>query len=54
MPCRVRTAAEVLALLEGVELLEPGLVLLAEWRPDGAVPADRQEITYAAVGRKIS
>jgi hypothetical protein len=53
MPCRVRTSAEVMALLEGVELVEPGLVLLAEWRPDGPVPPNRQEITYAAVGRKI-
>lgn len=54
MPCRVRTAAEVMALLEGVELVDPGLVLLAEWRPDRPVPANRQEITYAAVGRKIA
>ena len=52
MPCRVRTAAEVHELLAGVELVDPGLVLLAEWRPDGPVPADRQQITYAAVGRK--
>lgn len=52
MPCRVRTRDEVLALLGGVELIEPGLVLLADWRPDGEVPADRQQITYAAVGRK--
>jgi len=54
MPCRVRTSAEVMALLKGVELVEPGLVLLAEWRPDGPVPEDRQQITYAAVGRKRS
>jgi SAM-dependent methyltransferase len=53
MPCRVRTSEEVLALLAGVELVDPGLVLLAEWRPDGEVPANRQRITYAAVGRKI-
>ncbi|GAA1984474.1 SAM-dependent methyltransferase [Catenulispora subtropica] len=53
MPCRVRTADEVMGLLEGVELVDPGLVLLAEWRPDGPVPANRQKITYAAVGRKL-
>jgi hypothetical protein len=52
MPCRLRTSAEVMALLEGVELVDPGLVLLAEWRPDRPVPTNRQEITYAAVGRK--
>jgi hypothetical protein len=54
MPCRVRTSAEVMALLKGVELVDPGLVLLAEWRPDRPVPANRQQITYAAVGRKIT
>jgi hypothetical protein len=54
MPCRVRTSAEVMALLEGVKLVDPGLVLLAEWRPDGPVPANRQQITYAAVGQKVS
>jgi hypothetical protein len=54
MPCRVRTSAEVMDLLKGVELVDPGLVLLAEWRPDGPVPENRQQITYAAVGRKIS
>ena len=52
MPCRVRTAPEVMTLLDGVQLVDPGLVLLAEWRPDGAVPRNRQQITYAAVGRK--
>jgi SAM-dependent methyltransferase len=54
MPCRLRDSAEVMALLERVELVDPGLVLLAEWRPDRPVPANRQEITYAAVGRKIA
>jgi hypothetical protein len=53
MPCRVRSSAEVMELLQGVELVDPGLVLLAEWRPDSPVPANRQQITYAAVGRKI-
>ena len=53
MPCRVRTSAEIMAMLDGLELVEPGLVLLAEWRPEGPVPANRQELTYAAVGRKI-
>ncbi|MEY9890220.1 O-methyltransferase involved in polyketide biosynthesis [Catenulispora sp. MAP5-51] len=53
MPCRVRTSAEVMALLKDVELVDPGLVLLAEWRPDGPVPDNRQRITYAAVGRKV-
>jgi len=52
MPCRVRTSDEVMELISGVELVDPGLVLLAEWHPEGEVPEDRQRITYAAVGRK--
>jgi O-methyltransferase involved in polyketide biosynthesis len=52
MPCRVRTRAEVMDMLSGVELLDPGLVLLAEWHPDGEMPTGYQQITYAAVGRK--
>jgi hypothetical protein len=30
-----RTHAEVLALFDGLELVEPGLVPLADWWPDG-------------------
>lgn len=32
----VRTREELEALLDGLELLEPGLVWIPEWRPDGA------------------
>ncbi|MFB4280112.1 SAM-dependent methyltransferase [Nonomuraea sp. MTCD27] len=52
---RWRTRAEILACFDGLELLEPGLVPLPEWRPDSD---DRAEpgITYhtfvGAVGRK--
>jgi O-methyltransferase involved in polyketide biosynthesis len=53
IPCRTRTRDEVLEVLSGIELVEPGLVLLAEWHPDGGeVPAGHQIITYAAMGRK--
>jgi len=34
-------------------LVEPGLVQLPYWRPDGAVEADASKIwLYAGVGRK--
>lgn len=52
MPCRVRTRDEVMTLLGGVELIEPGMVLLAEWLPDEPVTENAQQITYAAVARK--
>jgi hypothetical protein len=52
MPCRVRTREEVMEILGDVELLEPGLVLLADWHPDEPVSENAQNITYAAVGKK--
>ena len=51
-----RTHAEVLALCDGFELVEPGLVGFGDWRPEG--PGDRSSIPgingmlYVAVGRK--
>jgi hypothetical protein len=53
MPCRVRSRDEVMGLLAGVELIDPGLVRLAEWHPDGPVSENAQQITYAGVGRKV-
>ena len=49
----VRSAKETAAFFDGRELLEPGVVLLPRWRPDGAVPADADDIwMYGALGRK--
>jgi S-adenosyl methyltransferase len=49
-PIRARTGAEVRQLLAGVELVEPGLVSCALWRPD---TADARRVPhYGAVGRK--
>jgi len=51
-----RTRAEVVRMCAGFDLLEPGLVGFAEWRPEG--PGDVStnpvinKILYAAVGRK--
>jgi hypothetical protein len=49
-----RTRAEIEAFLTGTEMVEPGLVWTAQWRPD-ARTADRPEtrLIYAAVGRKL-
>ena len=38
-PATFRTADQVAALFEGYELVEPGLVLLDEWRPDDPAEA---------------
>ena len=49
----LRPRREVEALFDGFELLEPGLVTVTRWRPDGT-QADRQDHgIYAAVGRKL-
>jgi hypothetical protein len=49
-----RNHAEVLALLDGFDLLEPGLVQVPLWRPDGAQPTaeDLAKVGfYGAVAR---
>ncbi|WP_433462802.1 SAM-dependent methyltransferase [Spirillospora sp. CA-142024] len=47
---RSRNRAEVAALLDGFELLDPGVVWVPEWRPEGAGEGTRW--MYAAVGRR--
>lgn len=54
-PMYVRTRADVLGLVAGLELVEPGLVWTPQWRPDpgGEVPRNPQEShCYALVARK--
>jgi hypothetical protein len=49
----MRTRAEVERFMEGLDLVEPGLVLVNDWRPDpDMVPWDRLACFYAVVGRK--
>jgi hypothetical protein len=47
----VRTKAEVLRLVDGLELVPPGLVWTPEWRPgpDEAVPANPSDSYYYAL-----
>ncbi|MBL1103149.1 SAM-dependent methyltransferase [Streptomyces sp. 5-8] len=46
-----RSHAEVGTFFEGLDLLEPGIVPVADWRPDGP-PADGPISLYGAVARK--
>ena len=39
-PVRLRTREEILAFFDGLEVLEPGLVPVPQWRPDEPGPAD--------------
>lgn len=51
---RLRPREQVEAYFAGLDLIEPGLVTVAEWRPPPgeAVPAAEAIPLYAAVGRK--
>jgi hypothetical protein len=54
-PYVTRTETEILELLDGFELLSPGLVPIEHWRNDDAPPVlgpDRTVPLYGAVGRK--
>jgi hypothetical protein len=50
-----RTRDQILGMLDGLELVEPGLVLVSDWWPDGPrikPMADVQRLAVGAVGRK--
>ncbi len=53
-PITARTGAEIARCLEGLELVEPGLVPCAQWRPDQAGRGEAAPIVplYAGVARK--
>jgi hypothetical protein len=48
----LRPRSEVAAFFEGFELIEPGLVTVADWRPDAVEPDPRRFGIYAGVARK--
>lgn len=54
---RFRTVEEITAYFDGLELLEPGVVPLPLWRPDGPVPLEEdlsigQRLMYGGIARK--
>jgi SAM-dependent methyltransferase len=49
----LRSRAEVLRFFDGFDLIEPGLVQVPRWRPDGPVPDGADKVwLVGAVGRK--
>lgn len=55
MPMRLRSLAEAEEFFTGLDLVEPGIVQVHKWRPDGAgtvVPRDEDIAMYGAVARK--
>jgi S-adenosyl methyltransferase len=51
-----RTRAQIQELFTGLELVEPGLVLVPDWRPDPDTPTAAEwpvlQLAVAGVGRK--
>src|SRR5262249_22225662 len=54
IPAQARTAAEFAALaFRGLELVDPGLVLVSEWRgPAGPRPLPAEVNWYGGIGRR--
>ena len=49
----VRPVKEIRRFFDGFEILDPGVVWMASWRPDpGTRPAGRRNSLYGGVGRK--
>ena len=47
----MRSRAQIERFLEGLDLVEPGLVLASHWRPDGPLPpVEQTPAMYGAVG----
>jgi SAM-dependent methyltransferase len=55
---RYRSLAQLQPFLEGLELVEPGLVYIPLWRPEGPddifLKEPQRTTNYGAVGRKVS
>jgi S-adenosyl methyltransferase len=52
MKLRFRSRAEVAALFDGLELVEPGLVRVPEWRPDRDTDLGNPAALWGGVARK--
>jgi hypothetical protein len=52
MKLRFRSRAEVAALFDGLELVEPGLVRVPEWRPDRDTDLSNPAALWGGVARK--
>jgi hypothetical protein len=52
-PLTLRTAEQLKVFLEGLDLVEPGVVSLPQWQPDADTSyRDREVFQYGGVGRK--
>jgi S-adenosyl methyltransferase len=47
-----RTHAQVTRFFDGLDLVDPGVVLVPQWRPDSDIEASRRSVMWGGVGRK--
>jgi hypothetical protein len=47
-----RGSAEVGGFFDGLDLVDPGVVKVTDWRPEPGAPDSEKTLAYAAVGRK--
>jgi hypothetical protein len=52
VPYHVRSVAEIAAFFDGLDLVEPGVVRVTEWRPGDGRAAGSAVDAYGGVGRK--
>jgi hypothetical protein len=52
MELRFRSRAEVAALFDGLELVEPGVVRIPKWRPDSDADLANPATVWGGVARK--
>jgi O-methyltransferase involved in polyketide biosynthesis len=51
----VRSRKEIERFFDGFEIIDPGVVWMADWRPDpGTWPAGRPDSLYGGVGRRLA
>jgi len=53
VPYRTRSLEEFTGYFDGLELVEPGVVLVADWRPDPGVSRGPEIPQVGGVGRKV-
>ncbi|MFI7504034.1 SAM-dependent methyltransferase [Streptomyces sp. NPDC049687] len=52
VPYNLRTPEQITSFFEGLELLEPGVVSVSQWRPDAASPAPQVVAEHGGLARK--
>lgn len=52
VPYRVRRAEQIIRFFDGLELADPGIVPIHQWRPDPAAPDAPEVPALGGVGKK--